>query len=71
MVWAFAEEGWQIYWTKAVEDEVARQEVLVVSNLVVLWQRASNKQPRKSQMGSFVKNSLKRVQVKVHTALAD
>lgn len=40
MVWAFAEEGWQIYWTKAVEDEVARQEVLVVSNLVVLWQRA-------------------------------
>lgn len=33
MVWAFAEEGWQIYWTKAVEDEVARQEVLVVSNL--------------------------------------
>lgn len=57
MVWAFAEEGWQIYWTKAVEDEVARQEVLVVSNLVVLWQRARNKQPRKSQMGSFVKNS--------------
>lgn len=45
MVWAFAEEGWQIYWTKAVEDEVTRQEVLVVSNLVVLWQRARNKQP--------------------------
>lgn len=30
---------------KAVEDEVARQEVLVVSNLVVLWQRSMNKQP--------------------------